>query len=425
MTCCYEPKLKIKEMIRASAAGPWAWIIIMLTSLSLSACGIKDPDSGQGTAQETAVSEYIDESWEGGGAGENPENGLHKIDTFIPEYATQFSIDHYDDGYSVININDSGSFVVTDQDKEAPEPFRDMTVIKRPADRIYLASSSSMDFFRALDCLDRVALTSTKAADWSLPEVKQLVESGDIIYAGKYSSPDYELLLQKECQLAIENTMIYHNPEAKELIEKLGIPVLVERSSYESHPLGRMEWIRVYGCLLGKEKEADSFFEQEVRRLEEERPKERYGKSAVFFYLTAGGYVNVRMPGDYVSGMIELAGGDYALNGLMKEDEGAFSAVNITMEEFYVRARDADVLIYNSTIDGKINSLEELTAENSLFSDFRAFKEGNIWRNESDMFQEATRAAQMIEELEAIFSGETGNEDEFRFFHRMKPKDDK
>ncbi len=415
-----------KKTIRASAGRLRAWIVIMLTMLSLSACGMQDPGGLTDKAEETADFESDNVSGKKGASGEqDPSEGLHKIDSLKPDYAEQFTIDHYEGGYSVININEVGSFLVADPDMEVPELFRGMTLIRRPADRIYLASSSSMDFFRALDCLDRVALTATKAADWSLWEVRQLIESGDILYAGKYSTPDYELLLEEECQLAIENTMIYHNPETKELIEKLGIPVLVERSSYESHPLGRMEWIKVYGCLLGKEDEAESFFNEEVRRLEEEFGDQKYGKSAVFFYITAGGYVNVRMPGDYVCGMIELAGGDYALNGLMKQEEGAFSAVNITMEEFYVRARDADILIYNSTIDGEIDSLEELSAENSLFSDFRAFKEGNIWKNESDMFQEATRAVEMTEELRAIFSGETTKEDEFRFFHRMKAKADK
>ena len=47
--------------------------------------------------------------------------------------------------------------------------------------------------------------------------------------------------------------MIYHTPEVKERLEEFGIPVLVERSSYESHPLGRVEWIKLYGVLLGKE----------------------------------------------------------------------------------------------------------------------------------------------------------------------------
>ena len=77
-----------------------------------------------------------------------------------------------------------------------------------------------------------------------------------MLYAGKYRMPDYELILSKGCDLAIENTMIFHDPEVKEKLEELGIPVIVETSSYESDPLGRLEWIKLYGALFGKEKEA-------------------------------------------------------------------------------------------------------------------------------------------------------------------------
>jgi iron complex transport system substrate-binding protein len=46
------------------------------------------------------------------------------------------------------------------------------------------------------------------------------------------------------------------------------------------------------------------------------------------------------------------------------------------MEEFYATAKDADFIIYNSTIDGEISSLDELIAKNSLLADFKAVKNG-------------------------------------------------
>ena len=64
------------------------------------------------------------------------------------------------------------------------------------------------------------------------------MEKGDILYAGKYSKPDYELILANGCKLAIESTMINHTPDVKEKLEELGIPVLVEQSSYENASAG-------------------------------------------------------------------------------------------------------------------------------------------------------------------------------------------
>ena len=59
--------------------------------------------------------------------------------------------------------------------------------------------------------------------------------------------------------------MIYHTPEVKEKLEALGIPVLVERSSYETDPLGRMEWIKLYGALTGHYAEAAAFFDSRMQ----------------------------------------------------------------------------------------------------------------------------------------------------------------
>ena len=112
-------------------------------------------------------------------------------------------------------------------------------------------------------------------------------------YAGKYSAPDYERIVDKSCSLAIESTMIYHCPQVKEQLENLGVPVLVERSSYEADPLGRMEWIKLYGVLTGKEQLAEELFEKEIKELEnvsvqadegqEHSDQTNQGKTVAFF----------------------------------------------------------------------------------------------------------------------------------------------
>ena len=98
-----------------------------------------------------------------------------------------------------------------------------------------------MNLFCALDGLDHISLSGTDADGWYIEEAKKALEDGSISFAGKYSAPDYELILSKNCGLAVESTMIYHMPEVKEKLEQFGIPVLVEHSSYEPHPLGRIQ----------------------------------------------------------------------------------------------------------------------------------------------------------------------------------------
>lgn len=48
---------------------------------------------------------------------------------------------------------------------------------------------------------------------------------------------------------------------------------------------------------------------------------------------------------------------------MLPEEENALSTMNMQMEDFYAAAKDADILIYNGTIEGELGSIEELTSK--------------------------------------------------------------
>ena len=320
------------------------------------------------------------------------------------QYADQFAVDYYEGDYALITIVGGGQFLVVPEGKEAPEGLdEDITVIHQPLENIYLVATSTMDFFRALDGIGSISLSGTKADGWYIDEAKEALESGAVSFAGKYNAPDYELILSKKCDLALESTMIYHNPEVKEKLEEFGIPVLVEHSSYENHPLGRTEWVKLYGVLLDKEEEAEAVFEEQAEKLNSIKDSENTGKTVAFFYINSMGSANVRKSNDYVSKMIELAGGNYIFNDLGTDEEG-LSTMNMGMEDFYAGARDADYIIYNSTIDGELKSLDELLKKSDLLKDFKAVKEGNVWCLTKSMFQETTCLGDVIMDIHRMLT---------------------
>ena len=320
------------------------------------------------------------------------------------QYADQFAVDYYEGDYALITIVGGGQFLVVPEGKEAPEGLdEDITVIHQPLENIYLVATSTMDFFRALDGIGSISLSGTKADGWYIDEAKEALESGEVSFAGKYNAPDYELILSKKCDLALESTMIYHNPEVKEKLEEFGIPVLVEHSSYENHPLGRTEWVKLYGVLLDKEEEAEAVFEEQAEKLNSIKDSENTGKTVAFFYINSMGSANVRKSNDYVSKMIELAGGNYIFNDLGTDEEG-LSTMNMGMEDFYAGARDADYIIYNSTIDGELKSLDELLKKSELLKDFKAVKEGNVWCLTKSMFQETTCLGDVIMDIHRMLT---------------------
>ena len=333
------------------------------------------------------------------------------------DYATQFTADCYEGGYTMLTLTESGEqFLVTPEDAAAVEGLPEsVTVLRQPIRNIYLVSTSVMDLFLALDGLDSVTLSGTQAEGWYLDEARAAMEDGRIAYAGKYSAPDYEAICDADCDLALESTMIYHTPKVKEQLERLGIPVLVERSSYESNPLGRMEWIKLYGVLTGKEEQAEALYDEQLDALAPILDQPSTGKTAAFFYITANGAANVRKSTDYVAKMLELAGGKYIFDDLTDDD--ARSTMNMQMESFYAGAKDADVLIYNSTIDGELQTLDELLAKSPLLADFKAVKNGNVWCTEQSLFQSAMGLGGMIQDFHAVFTGE--NTDDLHYLHQL------
>lgn len=154
----------------------------------------------------------------------------------------------------MITIVDNGRFLLVPEGVETPSDIPDdVVLLQQPLNQVYLVSSAVMDLVCEIGALPHVTYTATKQKDWYVAKAVKAMEDGELIYAGKYSAPDYELLLSGGCSFAVENTMITHNPEVKEKLEELGIKVMIERSSYEKHPLGRLEWIKLLvSCLTGK-----------------------------------------------------------------------------------------------------------------------------------------------------------------------------
>lgn len=334
-------------------------------------------------------------------------------------YADQFSVDYYRDGNAMISIKDGRHYLVVPDKGQVPQGLPpDVTVIRQPLKNIYLAATSAMDLFRSLDSVGRVTLSGTDAPGWYIEEARQAMEEGRMAYAGKYNTPDYELILSGSCDLAIESTMIYHSPEVREQLEKLGIPVLVERSSYEGHPLGRMEWVKLYGLLLGKEEEAESGFNRQMKDLEPVMDQKPTGKTVAFFYITSNGSVNVRKSGDYVARMIDMAGGTYVPQNL-DENKNALSTMNMQMEAFYAAAKDADYIIYNSTIDGELKSLDQLLDKSSILADFKAVKEGNVWCTGKNLFQETMGLGTMILDLNRMLTEDGPDSSGMTYLYRL------
>ena len=326
------------------------------------------------------------------GSGSTAAPTLTVESSYPLQYAKQFTADECTGGYELITIADS-QYLVVPQGAAVPEDLpQGTTVLQQPIENIYLVSTSAMDPIISLGALDIIALSGTKADGWYLA-------SG--------------------CGLAIENTMIYHTPEVKEQLEKFGIPVLVERSSYETDPLARMEWVKLYGILLGKQQEAEQLFDTQVQRVAPLENQQPTGKTVAFFSITSNNLVTVRKGSDYVARMIEMAGGSYVFADLT-DNGNNLTTINLSLEDFYAGAKDADVLLYNSTIEGSIASTEQLVEKCPLLAQFKAVQNGNVWCTAQSLFQQSMELPDLILDMNRVFTKGTPADSELTFLTHVE-----
>ena len=383
-----------------------SWLVILLVSISL-LCGY----GAQAAPEETPEAAAETVSW----------NDLaldHSMDLL---YADQFTVDYYQDGYKYITIEPDQKILLVPEGKSVPTDLEeDVVILQMPLDRIYLVATGAMDYFRQLDCIDHIRLSSQKEGGWYIPEAKEALQNGDMLYAGKYSTPDYELILSEGCDLAIENTMIYHTPEVLEMLRNLGIPSIIEHSSYEAQPLGRVEWLKLYAALMDKEEEATAYYNDLIDQLSDILSEEGTEKDIAFFYINTSGSVNVRKSSDYLTKAIDMAGGTLITFDESEEEENALSTMTVQMETFYSGARDADILIYNSTIDSELTSIDQLLQKSPLLADFKAVEAGNVWCMEKNFYQESLQLGQFIMDVHKILTDENVSDEDLAFLHRLQ-----
>lgn len=341
-------------------------------------------------------------------------SGLNTPEIRQNKYATEFNIYEYENGYRAVATTD-GTYFLNIEDKgeekvlEAAEEAG-CKVLENPPQKIYLAATAAMSLIVSADSLKMVSYSSVSEKSWNIPEAKEAMKSGAIQYAGKYSAPDYEMLLAGNCDLAVESTMILHTPKVADKLETLGINVFIDRASFEAHPMGRLEWIQVYGTLCGNENAAETFFENECEKYDElmGRIEGIEGEVGIcFFYVNSQGQIVTRYSGDYIPTMIEMAGGTYLPKDLTKDDDESRSgSVTVSLEDFYDKAKDADILIYNGTIASPLKGVDELIEMDGIFSEFRAVENNRVYTSDSSLYQATADTVDIMGDFYSMISGE-------------------
>ncbi|MCH5204698.1 MAG: ABC transporter substrate-binding protein [Oscillospiraceae bacterium] len=331
------------------------------------------------------------------------------------KYAKNFSVDYYKGGYKQVKTVDGTELLIVPENMSVPEGISEKTIVlQQPINNILVSSTPTISLINDIGALDSVTLTTSDVDSWYIDNVKDAFKSGKMAYVGDYSAPNYELIASTGTKFSIFSTMLLENVAAQ--FEELGVAVMAEHSSKEDHPLARVEWIKLYGAMFNKEAEAEEKFEKQAAYIDDIAKRENTGKTVAVFYITSSGKLYARNAGDYMSKMVELAGGKYVLSDLKPEESGT---TNMEFEAFFDRAKDADYIIYVWSMGGRPSELSDFLGKSEILADMKAVKNNNVWCTTPDFFQISNTLGNMVNDINLMLNADEST-DKLTYLTKLK-----
>jgi iron complex transport system substrate-binding protein len=256
------------------------------------------------------------------------------------------------------------------------QPIPGEAVIRIPVRSAACLVTVHVGYMRALNAANSVvAVGDGRYVYDSL--VRAGLQSGKVIQVGSGSQAEAEKLIAAHPDLILTNAIDEQEFASVQRLAGAGLPVLVTAEWMEDHPLARAEWVRLFGLLLGKEREADSLFkviETSYLALAKQardsashghRPTVLMGAPFRDAWFVPGGR-------SFMARFLADAGADY-----LWADDTTVGGVPLSLESVLSRARNADFWLHPSDW----HSLDEGLKQDTRFREFAAFQNGNVYNN--------------------------------------------
>lgn len=309
------------------------------------------------------------------------------------------------------------TYVLVGRETELPVGLPEGTLVRTPVEKALVYSSVHCGLLSELGAIDRIGgicdLQYIK-----IPEIQNRCASGRMVDAGNSMNPDIEKIIDFHPDAILLSP--FENSGGYGRIEKLGIPVIECADYMETSPLGRSEWMRFFGLLFGKRRQADSLFTAvradylrlcDLVKSVNQRPTVISElKSGSAWYVPGGKSTTGRLYQD--------AGAAY----VWAEDEHSGS-IPLSFETVFDRGQDADFWLfkYNRQQD---KTLTELKSDYASYAGFRAFQTGQVYGCNSGQVPFYTETPfhpeRLLEDLIRIFHPGVLPAGECRYFKRLE-----
>lgn len=304
-----------------------------------------------------------------------------KTGTAIPNentvhYASGFSIQNYD-GYSVVTVKNpwpkatkTYTYVLKEKDGKVPDSLGHNLIIPVPIKTIVVTSTTHIP---SLEMLGEVnSLIGFPHSDYiSSEKVRTRIDAGKVKELGNNQDLNTEAILNLKPDVIIGYGIDNKNPTLDNL-ERSGLKIMLNGDWNEETALGKAEWIKLFGALYGKQKQAEEIFAKIEKDFTKTLEIAKSAKSSPT--ILAGDMFEDRwyLPKgtSWGSLLMEQANGNY----LWKDTKGTGS-LSLSFETVFEKAKNAEIWITS----GQFSTLKEMTDMNPHYTKFDAFAAKNVY----------------------------------------------
>ena len=244
-------------------------------------------------------------------------------------------------------------------------------VIEVPIKKIVVTSTTHIPMVELLN--EETAIIGFPYSKYvSSEKTRRLIDANKIAEIGKEGALNTEILLNLHPELIVGYS-ISSADKSLTTLEKAGINVIYNGDWLEETPLGRAEWIKFFGVLFDKEKQADSIFKEiEKNYLEAKKIALKSTKKPTILSgaIMSKDIWNLPAGESFVAQFLK----DANLRYLWEESEGKGS-LSLSFESVFDKGRNANFWI----APGYFASKEQLLNSNKIYTEFSAFKNDNIY----------------------------------------------
>ena len=313
-------------------------------------------------------------SCSGNGNGVSSDKG----DTIKLKYADNMTMIRYE-GYTVVTLKNPWkegktlhTYILVPHDKELPDNLPKGTIVRTPLKKAVVTTSVHCGLVWSFNRGDNIkGVCDVRYIN--LPAITAGIKSGKIADCGSGITPTLEKIIDIDADAILISP--FQNNGGYGRLDEWKRPIIETADYMETSALGRAEWMKFYGLLFGAEKEADSIFNGVEKRYNELKALAKTSKTRHSIIIDKMNSSVWYVPGGMstIGGIIADANTDYPFS-----NDKSSGGVALPFELVLEKASNSDIWIfrYNSSMKATLGSLLQ---ENGGYSQFKAFKNGNVY----------------------------------------------